>query len=531
MEFRTFSAHEKGYSHEKNGTGCEDYADSYSDPDGKFFICVACDGHSDSNCFRSTKGAEFGCKSAIEILRRFFELLYEEGVDNVKIDRLAEERLKRSIKQLWDQKVSEDIASDPITEGDMDSLSDRVRNYYQSGKGLQNIYGTTFLAVAVCNDFCIALHVGDGVMLFINEDGTYFSPLGTDEKSEMGSPASLCDGDLFTRKNAFRSKISNVIPVAAVVSSDGIGDCMDQYQFMERVYELLTKFASLEDDLQAKTEINSRQENFLQSFVEYYTKKGNGVEDDCSLSGIYAYDKQIPQVKLPLDIAEQILNEAVQERNRVISDYEKRKRDNLTNLRKLRNGMFGRSSDEIIETVEKIESIKDVLGNIVKNEDEKIAFYDEKIRMCGEYVRRAGGFASRTINLVSVLTVYPLEIEADESYKSYKLADDEYQKISRKAEEMSLQLRGEYKELETELESSKKKVERAKRILVDQKIRQLQLQKQAGSQTQYKNPSGYQQQLCSQSQQQPQSQTTQESSCRPSKNNILGSLFGNKGDT
>ena len=42
MELKTFADHEMGYSHVKNGTLCEDYAASYEDASGRFFICVVC---------------------------------------------------------------------------------------------------------------------------------------------------------------------------------------------------------------------------------------------------------------------------------------------------------------------------------------------------------------------------------------------------------------------------------------------------------------------------------------------------------
>lgn len=484
MELKTFADHEMGYSHVKNGTLCEDYAASYEDASSRFFICVACDGHSDNNCFRSAKGAKFGCESAVEVLRKFFELLHADDTQETFIDKLAEDRLKKSIKQLWDCKVMDDINKNPITDEELRPLTEKVRNYYQAGKGLLNIYGATFLAVAISDDYCIALHIGDGVMLLVNTDGTYYDPLPIDEKSDMGSPASLCDNDLFTRKNAFRSIILNSIPIAAVVSSDGIGDSLDQYQFMERIHGLVTKFSELEDGAEFSHKFNAKQEAYLKSFVEYYTKMGNGVEDDCSLAGIYNGYEVMPPVKLPLEVAEQMLSEAINERDAVVEDYEKRKQENLLNLRELKelnNKRDFRTSHEIIECIEKIESIKDVLRNIEKNEAEKVSFYDEKIRMSSEYVVRAGGLSKNRGKMIAVNPLDSIEVEPEEGYRAYKSDKEEYDSILKRAKEVQSkknELRGKHSDvyqrheecsdIEAKIESAKKKVEFAERCLIDQ---------------------------------------------------------------
>lgn len=171
MKYRAFGDFQKGYAHVKNGTGAEDYADSYNDPEGRYFIAVVCDGHSDKNCFRSDKGAQFGCESAIEILGRFFELYFAQDAERRIIPEGIRERLKRSLKQCWDQKVFEDLNKNPIEEEELEILTERVRKIYASGHGLQNIYGATFLAIAVCEDFFLAAHIGDGIILCMDEEG------------------------------------------------------------------------------------------------------------------------------------------------------------------------------------------------------------------------------------------------------------------------------------------------------------------------------------------------------------------------
>ena len=435
MSYKTFDSYSKGYSHIKNGTDCEDFAASYADPEGRYYISVICDGHSDNNCFRSSKGARFGCESAVETLTRFFDLYYE---DNATIDLItpeAELRLKRSLKQCWDDKVLADIRSNPITEAEKEPLSERVRSIYEAGRGLLNIYGATLLAVAVCGDAFIALHIGDGVMLCVDQDGTYYEPLPDDEKSETGSPASLCDSDLFSRNNAFRSLVSPTIPIAVVVSSDGIGDCLDQLDFMEFTYNLISKLKTMESETVVTSKLNNNQKGYLDSCTAYYSAKGNGVEDDCSISGIYSNEDNVPEVKVPLSDAEKMWSAMTAERTGFIEDYEKRKSDVISNINaelndslrlglniidSLRLGLNIIESrklpmlDSWIEKKKKVGELKKVLYNIDHNENNKILYYDQKLEQYAKYIRRANGVVCVDIRQSNITEIPEKYFKEDE---------------------------------------------------------------------------------------------------------------------
>ena len=325
MRFRAFGEKHIGHGHVKRNMGCEDYALSYNDPQKRFFIGAACDGHSDNNCFRSAAGARFGCESAIEVLRKLFELYYMQPAESRDGSRINPDRACRAIKQLWDRKVMADIRDNPLQDHELAPLTEKVRNYYLAGNGLNNIYGATFLAVAVCEDFFLAFHVGDGIILCIGKDGRYYEPVTEDPRSQTGAPASLCDSDLFTRDRAFRYVLTRELPMAAVVSSDGIQDCLDDLQYIRFVHDFFAKIMESELPEQMQDELNDEQKAFLMDRLAYYAGQGHGAEDDCSFAGFYDLDQEVPDIRISNEIIARKWDATVKEREHVIRDYEERK--------------------------------------------------------------------------------------------------------------------------------------------------------------------------------------------------------------
>lgn len=389
MNFKRFANHQVGFSHVKKGMECQDFSVSYSDALGKFHICVVCDGHSDKNCFRSAKGAKFGCESGIEVLMEFFKD-YDEII-NLQSKEEIEEKVKKKIKEEWDRLIQKDIEDNPIVSEELAFLSEQVKKYYESGRGLENIYGTTFSALGISDEICIVLQIGDGLIMFANEEGNYYEPLEFDKKSETGSPASLCDNDLFTRKNAFRSKISDERFHAAILTTDGIADCMDKLQFMEFFYSLIHKFETMENKNMQLTVLNKVQQKYLESCVKYYTDKGNGVEDDCSLAGIYRLDKMITKVKIPLEIAIQLWKETLIEKNKMLQNYDSRKKAIIDDMIVEYENYKKSNNIARIEYKNKIDTIKEILGNIISNERIKIQYYENKLNFQEQYILRANG--------------------------------------------------------------------------------------------------------------------------------------------
>ena len=329
------------------------------------------------------------------------------------------ERLKKSIKQCWDNKVEKDLKDNPIKEEELEELSDKVRAYYASGRGLENVYGATLLATAICKDLWIILHIGDGVILSISSEGKYLEPIVYDPKSESGEPSSICNNDLFLREYAFRCEFLREIPTAVFLTSDGIGDSLDDLSIREFLYNLLTKLEEKRENNNAEC-LNDLQQTYLDSCVSYYAGQGQGVEDDCSIGGIYMEDQEIPLVSVSLDYAMELLDKSVETHNAVVQDYERRKKDTIRDIQKLES-LCESSYNEWLIAKNRIEDLRKILNNIVNNEEGKQKALEGRVRRCNIYVERAGGTAD-SFRLLPISPVDPKLLEEDKSFISFKKA-------------------------------------------------------------------------------------------------------------
>lgn len=454
MKYRAFGDFRKGYAHVKNSSGVEDYAGSYNDPEGRFHIGVICDGHSDKNCFRSGKGAQFGCESALEILKRFFELYLAQNAESRTFPDGFENRLKKSLKLCWDKKVYNDIKENPLKEEELNPLTDRVRKIYEAGNGLLNIYGATFLAIGICEDFFIAFHIGDGAILCVDEDGAYFSPVSQDSKSETGAPASLCDADLFSRENAFRVGISKKLPLLATVSSDGIEDCMNPFEYKRFTCSLFKKIGIEEEEGQESSELNEKQKKYFVSCLEYYADKGHGAEDDCSLAAIYDLTRPIPEMKIPNEEAIKLWERTLQEHNEVVRDYENRKSGLLDNMDQVYSsasfkGGPGVNMDQWMEAHEKFEEQKRTLKTIVTNENEKVVFYERQLVFYSQYI---DGFSEER-------SVYK-KLQPQHVDEALMVSDDEFIKLKSYRQDYQKK-QAMYKQLKNDLEVTARAIDDA----------------------------------------------------------------------
>ena len=370
MNYTVFSGYTIGQSHVKADMGCEDFADHYVDPEGRYVISVICDGHSDPKCFRSAKGAGLGCNAAIKILKNLFEVYCEERKEDApeRFFSKKEEtmtRLKADILQEWNRTVREDLQRNPIEEEEYASLDtpqyrDAMR-YYQSGKGLNNIYGATLLAAAACEDFHLALQIGDGIVVRLEGDGIYTVPLEDDDKNEIEGPASLCDFDLLSRKKGFRMDIFPGRPQAMFAVSDGVGDTPITAGLKETFF-LFHKGLAEHGDVEVQEGVlglNAEQQKWPNEFLSYYSKRG--AQDDCSLSGFADLTLPVAEVRLSQEEIDRMYRELEKERQRRTERYEEI-RNRLLAAQKKNENEIGDLQMQIEELKRNISSLEAKLG-------------------------------------------------------------------------------------------------------------------------------------------------------------------------
>lgn len=392
MKYSVFSAFSRGYAHIKEDMPCQDYAAHYRDEQGRFAIAVACDGHSDKNCFRSDRGAKFGCEATIEVLKTFFESYYtldeeerRRNLDSEDWQEKSTEMIKKYFIPNWNRKVQEDLDREPFTEENLAPLTQRVRDLYLAGTHTRDIYGATLQACAVCEDFHLVMQIGDGVILAAYPGGCYDEPLPEDEKSSFGSPASVCDEDLITRPEAFRIRIIPGIPEGMFASSDGMGE-MSRLTFIYNMQNIQKKIAAPDDPEDGLKEIDEEQQSFIQEMVDYFAAKDHGPEDDCSIAGFVLRNAPIVPIRLKKEEAEQliaVIDQRLEEEEKRIHAAEQNRSDYLRKY-KLRISELESQRDRLKAELERVEA---ELAKLQQKVDEEEGGAGEKNRKILENLR------------------------------------------------------------------------------------------------------------------------------------------------
>ena len=272
-DINAFSISVQGASHIKNNKVCQDY--SFYDSYGKKYIAIVCDGHGGDNYFRSDRGSRFACESAYYCIKTFLEnshsKLFENGSKSQRDTMI--EQLEKSIIELWNQKIQNDIKQHPFSEDELANVSETAKKKYISGQKVESAYGTTLIAAVVTKSFWFGLQIGDGKCVVLQENGEFFQPIPWNDKCFLNTTTSLCDFDAF---NNFRYYYSENIPVAIYLGSDGIDDSFGNDEELHSLYKVISKsFTDTEFDTAVKE---------LEGYLPRLSKKGSG--DDMSIAAI-----------------------------------------------------------------------------------------------------------------------------------------------------------------------------------------------------------------------------------------------------
>ena len=273
--FTEFAFSEQGYNHIKVSKECQDASGAYSDDD--MSIIVVADGHGSDNYPRTARGSSFAVDAAIAAIKEFVKTVTDEKID---IDPQQEKQTESQMRELsanilkrWHDSVDQDITEHPLDERELEKVSEKYKQRYQSGNYNAKAYGTTLIAICATANYWFGLHIGDGKCVTFEANGSCNEPIPWDDTCQSNITTSICDEDAL---DEFRYYCSKKLPLAVFIGSDGVDD---SYANNEELYAVYRAMIRIFEEHGADT---VKQE--IKEFLPKTSKNGSG--DDVSIAGM-----------------------------------------------------------------------------------------------------------------------------------------------------------------------------------------------------------------------------------------------------
>jgi len=276
-----------GRSHGKSGKPCQDSSCCCHEPsDGgaKFACIIVADGHGGDAYFRSHLGSRFaveaarGCLTNRELHKALAELCYQnDDAPPIKKEKERErliQHIKENVIGRWNVLVKEHLEANPFSDDDLTSIPEKYAARYRKNESIESAYGSTLISVLWTDAFLLALQLGDGSCVIVDDSGEFSQPMPEDERCFLNMTTSICDEDAI---NSFRHYFSQSHPCVAIIGTDGITDSFAGDKGLYNFYRLiLTAFSQNDND----GEESARLANYL----PHLSEKGSG--DDVSIAMI-----------------------------------------------------------------------------------------------------------------------------------------------------------------------------------------------------------------------------------------------------
>lgn len=277
MAYDLFCKSTQGASHIKKGMPCEDYGIKRETEICKMFALG--DGHGDSNCPRSKLGSRYICEIAADELVRFAGDLSEHGWNSRLFDHVEAEglitQLVTSIFGKWSCQVNDDFLQNPLTEKEEAEAAEYIERY-RRGERIEHIYGTTFIAGLMTDEYLLLLQQGDGRCVVFDQDGAASQPIPWDDRCFANVTTSVCDIDAVQSCRYHIIDLSQNRVIACVAGSDGVEDSFSTMDKMQAYYRSILKIAC-EGGAEAL-------ENHLELTLPSFSENGSG--DDTTICGV-----------------------------------------------------------------------------------------------------------------------------------------------------------------------------------------------------------------------------------------------------
>ncbi len=265
-----------GASHIKNNTVCQDASASLNTKG--YSVAVVCDGHGGEDYFRSDRGSKIAVDAFCScVADKAFVKCFDKIESESELPDLISQLIK-SIIFRWNMDVESDLKADPITEDEMQGVSDKARNRYTLGEKLPAIYGTTLIGFVCGKRWCFGIQIGDGKCVVANKWGQMFQPIPWDDTCFLNVTTSLSDENAYEEfRYWYAQNLDRDFPVATFLGTDGIDDSFAGDEKLHDFYRLIIKNLAKAKTMQPLAELG-----------EYLpTLSQQGSNDDISFGMIF----------------------------------------------------------------------------------------------------------------------------------------------------------------------------------------------------------------------------------------------------
>ncbi len=246
LKYSVYNSTYVGATHIKAQKACQDF--SASGKGKNYSYGVVCDGHGGEDYFRSDRGARFAAEVFVSCLEdNAFLKKMSHSAGKKERDSLLGQFIKSVITR-WNIAVETDLLDYPLTQEELDGASDRARAYYEVGRKLSSIYGTTLIGFAFIGDVCFGVQIGDGKCVAFNGNG-FFEPIPPDGECFLNITTSLSSPEAYDKFRVFtRHADDEDFPRGVFLCTDGVSDSFTEENFMGFYSLALNNINSSEDD-------------------------------------------------------------------------------------------------------------------------------------------------------------------------------------------------------------------------------------------------------------------------------------------
>jgi len=214
----------QGPYHKNKGQPNQDAIGWEQKKPGKLPIILSvADGLGDEMFFRSDRGSRFAIEASIEICNRHIRKIHRWREGQLR------HRLLDEIIECWNQKIFEDLKSDPFSPEEEQLSTKYVQHYFSKIPEVEGIdqsifiraypYSTTLNTVIVTSTAIIALQVGDGDIVIVRDDGSTKEIFSL--KMDCGRVIPLSYPNVRDSCNICRRDMRRVRPLIIYLSTDG----------------------------------------------------------------------------------------------------------------------------------------------------------------------------------------------------------------------------------------------------------------------------------------------------------------------